>query len=79
MTSSLTLLVGLNATIPSQNIAQTFHIDDSSFPNSFWPITIWNTAAAIGPLIGLPLLENFGTRNGYLVSGYRSLEPITAE
>ncbi|KAL8793384.1 MAG: hypothetical protein Q9195_003970, partial [Heterodermia aff. obscurata] len=64
----VTLLVGLNATTPSQDVADTFHIDDSGFPNSFWPTTVWNTGAAIGPLIGLPLLENFGVRNGYLLS-----------
>ena len=72
ITSSVTLLVGLNATAittPSQEIAKRFRVSDDRLPNSFWPVTVWNTGAAFGPMIGLPLLENFGVRNGYLVNG----------
>ncbi|KAL8735512.1 MAG: hypothetical protein Q9181_002755 [Wetmoreana brouardii] len=68
--ASVTLLVGLNATAiatPARSIAHDFHISEDSFPNSFWPITVWNTGAALGPMIGLPLLENFGNRKGYLL------------
>lgn len=70
VTASVTLLVGLNATAiatPAHQIAESFHVSDSSFPHSFWPITVWNTGAALGPMVGLPLLENFGNRSGYLV------------
>lgn len=67
----VTLLVGLNATAiatPAKTIAEEFHVSDETFPNSFWPITVWNTGAAFGPMVGLPLLENFGSRNGFLLS-----------
>ena len=74
--SLVTLLVGLNATTPGKNITQTFNIDDNGFPNSFWPTTVWVTGTAIGPKVGLPLLENFGVRNGYLVSICCPLEEI---
>lgn len=71
ITSSVTLLVGLNATAittPSQEIAKRFRVSDDRLPNSFWPVTVWNTGAAFGPMIGLPLLESFGVKNGYLVN-----------
>ncbi|KAL8795512.1 MAG: hypothetical protein Q9182_007524 [Xanthomendoza sp. 2 TL-2023] len=63
------LLIGLNATsvtTPSLVIAAEFHVSDEHFTHSFWPVTVWNTGAAIGPMVGLPLLENFGLKNGYL-------------
>ncbi|KAL8872468.1 MAG: hypothetical protein Q9174_001912 [Haloplaca sp. 1 TL-2023] len=68
--AAVTLLVGLNATsiaTPALVVAEEFHVSDDGFPNSFWPITVWNTGAALGPMIGLPLLENFGSRSGYLL------------
>ena len=70
LTALVTLLVGLNATAittPGLIIAEDFHVSDDKFPHSFWPVTAWNTAAAFGPMLGLPLMENFGNRVGYLV------------
>lgn len=70
LTALVTLLVGLNATAittPGLAIAEEFHVSDEKFPHSFWPVTAWNTAAAFGPMLGLPLMENFGIRVGYLV------------
>ncbi|KAL8967995.1 MAG: hypothetical protein Q9197_005118 [Variospora fuerteventurae] len=67
--AAVTLLVGLNATAtttPSIVIAERFHVSDLEFPHSYWPVTVWNTAAAFGPMVGLPLLESFGIREGYL-------------
>ncbi|KAL8710238.1 MAG: hypothetical protein Q9220_005169 [cf. Caloplaca sp. 1 TL-2023] len=67
--AAVTFLIGMNATAPttpSRAIAEQFHLNDATFPNSYWPVTVWNTAAAFGPMIGLPLLENFGIRNGFL-------------
>lgn len=67
----VSLLVGLNATAiatPAHDIAEEFNVSDDDFTNSFWPICVWNTAAALAPLVGLPLLENFGNRTGYLVN-----------
>lgn len=69
-TAAVTFIVGLNATAtttPGHAIAERFRVSDNKFPNSFWPVTVWNTGAAIGSVVGLPLLENFGSRNGYLV------------
>ena len=48
-------------------IGEHFHVADTSFPHSFWPVTVWNTGAAIGPMVGMPILENFGIRKGYMV------------
>lgn len=68
--AAVTLLVGLNATAvttPGIVIAERFHVSDADFPHSYWPVTVWNTAAAFVPMLGLPLFENFGIREGYLV------------
>lgn len=43
-------------------------ITNSSLDNTVWPIAAWNTGAAFGPMIGIPLLEAFGMQKGYLVS-----------
>ncbi|CAO1604865.1 hypothetical protein XANCAGTX0491_008406 [Xanthoria calcicola] len=70
LVAAVILLVGLNATsvtTPSLIIAEDFHVADTAFPHSFWPVTVWNTGAAIGPMIGMPVLENFGIRRGYLI------------
>lgn len=69
--AAVTFLVGLNSTAvttPGHIIAERFRVDERTFPNSFWLVTVWNTGAAFGSIIGLPLLENFGSRNGYLVT-----------
>ncbi|KAL8993525.1 MAG: hypothetical protein Q9169_006283 [Polycauliona sp. 2 TL-2023] len=68
--ATVILLVGLNATsiaTPSLVIAEHFHVSDAAFPHSFWPVTVWNTGAAVGPMVGMPLLENFGVRRGYML------------
>ena len=70
LTALVTLLVGLNATAITTSgliIAENFYVSDDNFPHSFWPVTAWNTAAAFGPMLGLPLMENFGSQVGYLV------------
>ena len=66
----MSLLVGLNATAiitASHEIAEQFPLNDYTFQNSFWPVTVWNTATALGPIVEFSLLENFGMRTGYLV------------
>ncbi|KAI4284677.1 MAG: hypothetical protein L6R38_001255 [Xanthoria sp. 2 TBL-2021] len=70
LVAAVILLVGLNATsvtTPSLIIAEHFHVADTAFPHSYWPVTVWNTGAAIGPMVGMPLLENFGIRRGYMI------------
>ena len=69
----VTMLVGLNSTAiatPGMEIANQFKIDtgNPNLDNTVWPITAWNTGAAIGPMIGIPFLEAYGIKTGYLVS-----------
>ena len=75
--SLVTMLVGLNSTViatPGSTIARQFNVDvtNSDLDETVWPITAWNTGAAFGPMIGIPLLEAFGMRYGYLVRNYIS-------
>ena len=72
--SLVTLLVGLNSTAiatPGVDIANQFNVDigNPNLDNTVWPITAWNTGAAFGPMVGIPILEAFGMRYGYLVRG----------
>lgn len=62
-------IVGLNATgiaSAATPINDRFNVSDARFPNSFWPIASWTIGAAIVPMVVLPLMENYGTRWGYL-------------
>ncbi|RMZ70807.1 Major facilitator superfamily domain general substrate transporter [Pyrenophora seminiperda CCB06] len=45
----------------------TFNVSDEAFPHSYWPVLSWNLGGAAGPMLGLPLMENFGVRRSYLV------------
>lgn len=65
-----TLIVPLNGTgiaIAVHEINAEFNISDANFPNSYWSITSWSIGGAIFIIIFLPLLEDVGVRNGYLV------------
>lgn len=65
----ITFIVGFNATALTAATAltnTTFGISDSSFPNSVWPVTAWNTGGALAPMVVLPIMEDYGTRPGYL-------------
>ena len=67
-----TFLVGINSTsitAASQLINRRFNISDEGFPHSVWPVTAWNTGAAIAPMLALPVMEEYGMRVGYLVRG----------
>lgn len=67
---TITFLIGINALSISSaavQVGERFDVSDAAFPNSYWVVTAWNVGAAIMPLFGLPLLENFGVRLGYLV------------
>ena len=68
----VTMLVGLNSTViatPGTAIAKQFNVDtgNPNLDNTVWPIAAWNSGAAVGPMIGIPLLEAFGMKNGYFV------------
>lgn len=72
----MTFIVQINGTMmtsAAEQINESFHISDESFPNSYLPVLTWNLGGAAAPLIGLPLMENFGVRRSYLVGTHISL------
>jgi len=69
--SWLCFSAGINATAiltPAATIGQQFGFNDEDFPTSYWTVTAWTMGGAAGPMVGLPLLEEFGMRKGYLIS-----------
>lgn len=65
----ITYLTGWNATALTALTTQTnphFSISDASFPYSVWALTAWTLGAAIAPMFILPVMEDYGTRAGYL-------------
>src|ERR1700760_4806617 len=67
----VTFIVGFNATALTAVTSKTnaaFNISDDAFPNSVWPVTAWNTGGALAPMIVLPIMEDYGTRPGYLLT-----------
>jgi len=58
---------GTAMTSAAEQINESFHISDARFPHSYWPVFSWTLGGAAAPLLGLPLMENFGVRWGYLV------------
>src|SRR5690242_7279646 len=66
---SMTFIVQVNGTMmtsAAEQINESFHISDEVFPHSYWPVLSWNLGGAAAPLVGLPLMENFGVRYTYL-------------
>jgi hypothetical protein len=81
----MTFVVQINGTMmtsAAEQINESFHISDEAFPHSYWPVMSWNLGGAAAPLLGLPLMENFGVRWSYLVSintcGYEGVDADTA-
>lgn len=67
----VTFIIGLNATALTAAVSQTnitFHISDVAYPNSVWPVTAWNAGGALAPMAVLPIMEDYGTRPGYLMT-----------
>ena len=67
----VTFIVGFNATALTAAVSQTnatFDVSDAAFPNSVWPVTAWNTGGALAPMVVLPIMEEHGTRPGYLMT-----------
>jgi hypothetical protein len=54
-------------TTASDPIAKEFHINNRQFEYAFFLVTAWNAAAAVMPMLTLPLMETYGMRIGYLV------------
>lgn len=66
----MTFVVEINGTAmtsAAEQINESFRISDEHFPHSYWPVLSWNLGGAAAPLIGLPLMENFGVRWSYMV------------
>jgi hypothetical protein len=66
----MTFVIQVNGTMmtsAAEQINESFHISDESFPHSYWPILSWSLGGAAAPLFGLPLMENFGVRRSYMV------------
>lgn len=66
---SMTFLVQVSGTMLTSaalQINSSFHVSDETFPHSYWPVLSWNLGGAAAPLLGLPLMENFGVRWSYL-------------
>ncbi len=66
----MTFVVQINGTAmtsAAEQINESFHVSDEHFPHSYWPVLSWNLGGAAAPLVGLPLMENFGVRWSYLV------------
>ncbi|KAG9771081.1 MFS general substrate transporter, partial [Aureobasidium melanogenum] len=61
-----TIMNGTIITVAHKHISDEFHVDEVRFPNFYWVVTSWALGGAIFPLIGLPLIEDFGVRPGFL-------------
>lgn len=62
--------VELNATSITSAATQInaeFNVSDASFPDSYWPVTSWTLAGAIFPIILTPIIEDHGSRKGFLI------------
>ncbi|KAJ5630260.1 uncharacterized protein N7484_010360 [Penicillium longicatenatum] len=64
----LTMMNGTIITVAHNAISRDLHISDSSFPNSYWPVTSWAIGVGIFALFFLPLMEDFGVRWAFLGS-----------
>ncbi|WPH03430.1 Hypothetical protein R9X50_00631000 [Acrodontium crateriforme] len=65
-----TFLVPLNGTsmtVYTTPINREFGVSDASFPNSYWPVTVWSAGGALFCIIFLPLMEDLGVRMGYII------------
>jgi MFS family permease len=66
----MTFVIQINGTMmtsAAEQINESFHVSDEKFPHSYWPVLSWNLGGAAAPLFGLPLMENFGVRQSYMV------------
>lgn len=64
------LILNLNSTsitVPAAEIDRQFSIDETSFPNSYWLVSVWSIGFAVVPLFVMPLVEELGVRWAYLV------------
>lgn len=65
-TTFLTMMNGTIITVPHVEITEHFHVSETTFPNSYWPVTTWALGGACSALFILPLAEDFGVRPVFL-------------
>ncbi|GKZ23803.1 hypothetical protein AbraIFM66951_005076 [Aspergillus brasiliensis] len=65
-TTFLAMMNGTIITVAHIEISEHFHINEETFPHSYWPVTTWATGGACSALFILPLAEEFGTRPIFL-------------
>ncbi|KAJ4288446.1 hypothetical protein N0V90_011681 [Kalmusia sp. IMI 367209] len=58
---------GTAMTSAAEHINESFQVSDEDFPHSYWPVFSWTLSGAAAPMLGLPLMENFGVRWSYLI------------
>ncbi|KAM0551707.1 hypothetical protein ACHAPJ_008274 [Fusarium lateritium] len=62
----ISMMNGSIITTAHEAINKEFHISDSAFPHSYWPLTSWGLGGALFSLVLLPIMEDFGTRMVFL-------------
>jgi MFS family permease len=62
----LTMMNGTIITVAHFEISDTFNVDETAFPHSYWPVTTWAIGGAFSALFILPLAEDLGTRPVFL-------------
>ncbi|KAH6000500.1 hypothetical protein HBI84_099030 [Parastagonospora nodorum] len=70
LASFMTFVIQINGTMltsAAEQINESFRVSDENFPHSYWPVLSWNLGGAAAPMVGLPLMENFGVRKSYMV------------
>ncbi|KAJ5994399.1 hypothetical protein N7451_010123 [Penicillium sp. IBT 35674x] len=65
-TTFLTMMNGTIITVGHVAISDLFNVRETTFPNSYWPVTTWACGGACSALFILPLAEDFGTRPVFL-------------
>ncbi|KAF5877211.1 putative mfs multidrug transporter protein [Botrytis fragariae] len=66
LASFISSMNGTILSVAHNPINTEFHISDSHFPNSYWPIASWGVGGAIFSLVLFPVMEDFGIRPVFL-------------
>ncbi|KAI9930265.1 hypothetical protein ASPWEDRAFT_733119 [Aspergillus wentii DTO 134E9] len=67
-TTFTALMNGTIITVAHDALDQQFAVSETSFPNSYWPVTSWALGGAFFSLIVLPIMEDFGIRTVFLLT-----------
>ncbi len=66
--SFISTMNGTIISVAHKAINEEFHISETTFPYSYWPITSWGMGGALFPLVLFPVMEDFGIRTVFLVT-----------